>query len=135
MSVKAKRAQATIEYLLLSAVSLSLVAFSLLALSHIRDSMDGAYASAAFKSSASGLAVAIDEACALGDGNVRTVYVERAVVVSGGAADGGHYAEFHDEENGNLSFVEQVHCPVADANAVSGKVEVRNEGGTVSFYH
>jgi hypothetical protein len=125
------RAQVTVEYLLLSAIALALMSFSVLALAHIRDSSERAYGALLFKSSATDLGNAMDEACALGSGNSRTVYVKRAVDVSGGTRAGILYAQFTDARSG-LSLSRKMFCPVDGADSLFGKVEVKNEGGSVS---
>jgi len=127
------RAQATIEYLLLSLVAIALVSFSALALIHIRDSSARSYDAVAFKGSATELANAINEACALGDGNSRVAYVRRRMDVSGGGGGGSpYYAEFADAAS-NLSLVEEAFCEVEGQAGLEGKTEIRNEGGRIAL--
>lgn len=125
------RAQVTVEYLLLSVVALSLIAFSIVALAHIRDSAAKAQAVFEFKSSATDLANAINEACALGYGNSRLVYLKREMAVTGGGGSRLYYAKFTDADS-SLSLSKETFCEVVDAAGLFGKVEVKNENGKIT---
>jgi len=125
------RAQITIEYLLLSVIALVLISFSVFALGRIKDASEKAYDAVEFRSSAADLANAMDEVCALGEGNSRVVYLRRAIDAEGGlAADGGRYAEMRDSAS-NLTIVREAFCDIAGAVGLEGKTEVKNEGGEI----
>jgi len=127
------RAQITVEYLLLSAIALALITFSVFALARIKDSSEKAYDAIAFRSSATDLGNAMDEACALGNGNSRVVALKRVIDAEGGLTAGGaRYALMRDSVS-NLTMLKTAFCDIAGAAGLVGKTEVRNENGVISF--
>lgn len=127
------RAQITAEYLLLSAIALALITFSVFALARIKGSSEKAYDAIAFRGSAADLGNAMDEACALGNGNSRVVALKRPIDAEGGLTAGGtRYALMRDSAS-NLTILRETYCDIAGATGLVGKTEVKNEGGVVSF--
>ncbi|MCI0504298.1 hypothetical protein L0Y65_06345 [Candidatus Micrarchaeota archaeon] len=127
----ARKGQASLEYLLISAVALSLLAFSASALVGIRDmALEGA-AAASFRSGAISLANAISEACAMGDGNRLEVALGEAVSVESHMGDGGWMARFTGA--GNDSLVRPCRCEVKEARGLSGPIYVENEDGKITI--
>lgn len=127
------KAQVTIEYLFLSLIALVLISFSVISLAKIKDSSGKAYDATLFRSSASKLANAMAEVCALGEGNSRAVYVKRNLSVEGGKTNGERrYAEFTDLESG-ISISRETYCEVEDIDEVYGKTKVKSEGGKIKL--
>ena len=63
------RGQLSLEYLIIAVVALALIAVSISALTKIRSDADIAYNNIKFKSTAENIFIAVDEVCALGNGN------------------------------------------------------------------
>lgn len=118
------RGQLTFEYLVLSLVAVALISFSVLALASVKESADRTLAVISFASSAQRLEAAMGEACALGSGNSRSVYLEPEL----GIRCSGEGATV-SWAGGSYSF--RVSCPVEGAEGLRGKVNVANRGGTI----
>ena len=121
------RAQITVEYLLLSLIALTLISFSVISLASIKKAADKSYDALLFKSSAIDLGNAMGEACALGHGSIRTVYVRSEMDVSG---SNNRYAVF-EQTTSNLSIIRDVYCEVNPASNISGNTEIKNENGKI----
>ena len=120
------KAQITLEYLILSAVALAVLAFSLVALGQIKDRSEKAFNNVLFKSSATQLANTMNEICALGNGNKQAVHLERKMDIEG-ATD---HAKFIDTET-KLFMSEKSYCKVSDSSGLYGSVEVENKDGVI----
>jgi len=126
------KGQATIEYLLLSLIGLSLISFSVISLAKIKGSWEEAYENTLFKSSATALASAMDEACSLGDGNSRTVYVKARMDISGDETGSGkYYALFSDEQGREMPI--GTFCEIGSSSDVHGKTRIVNKMGKIEM--
>ncbi len=120
------RGQITLEYMVLSLVVIALLAISVSALIQIRGNSDRAMDAVFFKSSARDLYNAIEEVCAMGDGNSRSVHLKKEVIV-----DDGGYLEFSSPDvNGTVKY--ECACSV-ESESLSGEIMVYNDEGTVRF--
>jgi hypothetical protein len=124
------RGQVSLEYLALFLVALSLLSVSVLALASIRDSSGKELRLLAFHSSATSLAYAMDEVCALGDGNRRVVPVRIPLALEMRKAEDGWLARFSAE---GTSMVRLVSCDAEDMDFSTGMVYVENEKGDIVF--
>ncbi|MFN7991217.1 MAG: hypothetical protein U0R44_03595 [Candidatus Micrarchaeia archaeon] len=123
------RGQLSIEYLVLSALALSLLAVSVAALSGIRGLSERAASAIVLRDEAVFLADTFNEVCALGGGNGRKVSLARPVQVESQAAADGWRVRFSD---GERSLVRRTYCEVEDG-PLEKKVYVENEGGIISI--
>lgn len=124
------RGQITLEYMVLSLVVVALLAIALSALIQIRENSNKAMDIVLFKSAARDLYNAIDEACAMGDGNSREVFLKKEVIVN----DGVEFLELSSP----LSHVEgavkyRCPCSVDSGDTLSGNVVVTNNEGEIEF--
>lgn len=126
------RAQASLEYLMLSAVALALLSASVVALGSIKESSDRGLSAFSFRSSALALSNAINELCALGDGNGRELRLTSGVSVQSEKADEGWVVRFSDAGTG-LSLARKSRCEAADAELPEGTVYAENTGGAIKF--
>ncbi len=124
-----KKAQITVEYLLLSLIAITLISFSILSLGSIKNAADKSYDAVLFKSSAIDLGNAMGEACALGSGSMRMVFVRSEMDVSGTQK---RFAVFK-QTYGNLSIVRDVYCDVLDATDISGNIKIENNNGEIEL--
>jgi hypothetical protein len=125
-------AQVTLEYLFLSLIGLTLITFSVLSLANIKDTSEEAYENTLFKSSATALASAMDEACALGDGNSRIVHVKAKMDISGDKTySGQYYALFSDDEGREIPL--KTSCEIDASDDVYGKTKVVNKMGKIGL--
>ncbi len=120
------RGQLTFEYLVLSLVAIALLAISLSALLSIRENSEKTFSSLSFRSSTARLEAAINEVCAMGNGNARTVYLEESLGLenSGIGVKAVHGAD-------SITFGAQ--CDVTDTRLEKGTVSVKNEEGKITF--
>ena len=124
------RGQASVEYLLLSLVGISILSFSILALAQVKDSADGNARLLGFRYSSASLGNAIREVCALGDGNGRELSLDSELSIESEKADEGWVVRFSGR---NLSSVRASPCEVEAEEGLSGRVYVENEEGTVAI--
>lgn len=124
------RAQASLEYLLLSAVAISLLSVSVFALMSIKDGSEKSFAAFRFRSSSLALSNAINELCALGSGNGREVGLDADLSVEPVKAGEGWVVRFSDDAGG-LSLVRKSRCDVDAADALGGTVYAENIGGVI----
>lgn len=124
--------QASLEYLVLSLVALSLLIVSLSALIAIKSSAERIVDSdLLLRSSAERLGNAISEVCAMGSGNIRTVSVEAPLSIETEALDDGDVIRF---KNSDSSIVSHVLCPINPSSAqLKGSVIVENDGGEINI--
>ncbi|NYZ77459.1 class III signal peptide-containing protein [Candidatus Micrarchaeota archaeon] len=125
------KGQITLEYMVLSLVVIALLSIAITALITIRDNSDKALDVVLFKSSARDLYNAMEEVCAMGDGNSMEVYLKKDVSVS----DAGGYLEFSSplpHVNGTIKY--ESFCVLeSDADSLSGNVVVYNNEGKIAF--
>lgn len=123
--------QASLEYLLVSVVAVSLLVVSASALYGIREMAIQGAAAAAFRSAAVMLADAGSGVCSLGDGNGRELSLAQAVSVESEKGDEGYVVRYTGA--GNESLVRPCPCVVDDAQGLSGLVYVENEDGKIKI--
>lgn len=113
---------------MLSLVALSLLSFSAFALLSIKDYAGEASAAHAFRSSALSMGNAVNEVCALGNGNGREVFLGAEVSVDSEEDDGWLVSFSHS----GYSMVRASPCEVEKAERLRGLVYVENEEGIVT---
>jgi hypothetical protein len=127
------KAQASLEYMALTLVSLSLLCVSVMALSGIKADSEKSFRMFAFKSSAQALSDAMDEVCAMGDGNLQTLSLSSPLSLETRRSDdNGRIVWLARFSHGNDSIVRDVLCEADDAALPTGAVHVENQGGKVS---
>lgn len=114
----------SLEYLMLSLVSLCLLTVSVFALLGIKEYSENSSERFAFRSSAVSLSNAMNEICALGNGNSRSVFLHHELSVE--PEDGG--ARF---TGSNYSMVKSGLCDVEPAKNLDGLVYVENKEGII----
>lgn len=120
------KGQSSAEYLLLLAVGIAMLGVSIAALSAIKNVERQVYALEKARIVAGGIGSVANEVCALGDGNSRAYYLEKAVLECSGRTisvrvDGGNAT----------SNVES--CEVECDGAYEGEVRVWNSRGVVKI--
>ena len=121
------RGQISLEYLMISVVSLSLIFISLLSLMAIKDSSMKALEILKFKSSIVSLSSSINEVCALGNGNSQSLDLTSSLSMETTKTD--HWLVRFS--NGNLSLVRPAICQVEAERNLEGLVYVKNENGLI----
>jgi len=122
------RAQASLEYLLLACIALSLLSVSVLALTGIRGSAEQGFETFQFQSSSLALSNAINELCASGNGNGREVRLAANISVESVPGDNEWLVRF---SNGNLSMVRASRCDVSAVRVPAGAIYAKNEEGEI----
>jgi len=127
------KGQASLEYLLLCLVALSMLALSFSALIAIREAALRGASALEFEKSASMLGIAAREACALGSGNGREMRIESPVDTESFKAGSGWVVRITPSESGgrNMSVVRPCQCEVESLGGISGLVYVKNEDGKI----
>jgi len=123
------KGQVSAEYMMLFLVSLSLLAVSAASLGAIKDSAEHALYLHSFRHSAIALSNAINEACALGEGNSRPVELSRPVDVQAEHTDDGWLIRM----SGDASLVKHSLCEAESASLAEGAYYVENDGGKARF--
>ncbi len=123
------KAQVSLEYLLLSLVTLSLLSISALALLSIKDYSEEASAAYAFRYSALSLGNAVNEVCMLGSGNGREVFLEAEISLD---SKEDSYSWLISFSNADSSIVKASPCEVEEEKNLKGLVYVENEKGVIT---
>jgi hypothetical protein len=128
------RAQISLEYLALSLVSLSLLCVSVMALGAIKTDSERSFRAISLGSSAQELANAMDEVCAMGDGNVRTVQLMSPLALESKRFDDGTKQGWvvrftYLNESATLPVL----CQPQDSDLPRAEVHVENEKGEITF--
>lgn len=116
-----KRGQITIEYLVLSVVALALLSVSIAILLQINKASHQAIDNIAFRKSALDLYATVEEVCALGAGNSRTVTIKRDILVSRSGQD----IILENKDIGSIKI--ELVCPydiTGDGGLKSGEVTI-----------
>ncbi|MGB9719047.1 MAG: hypothetical protein ACPL06_00430 [Candidatus Anstonellales archaeon] len=121
------KGQATIEYLLITLIALTLLSFSLHALINANTAQQIGYQKALFLSDATDLAHAMSEVCVLGDGNSRKIQLKSEIEISGS----GKMVTIRQGGGGNSTSSEELPCTISSSGTFSGAVYVKNEGGSI----
>ncbi|MFA5077038.1 MAG: hypothetical protein WC488_01285 [Candidatus Micrarchaeia archaeon] len=121
------KAQITAEYMLLAALCLTLIVFSISSLLKIRDAGEKAYRMELFKSSAVEIYNAGEELCAMGSGNSFILKPRESISVSHSGNE-----VFFENSDLNLSVSKPASCPYSDFSAEPGsEAEIKNDDGTI----
>jgi hypothetical protein len=127
----AMKGQASLEYLLVTIVAVSMLIISASALYGIREMAVQGAAAAAFRSQAAMMADAGNEVCALGDGNGRELSLAQAVSVESEKDEEGYLARYAGA--GNVTLVRPCRCAVEETKGLSGLVYLENEDGKIKI--
>lgn len=115
------KGQLSLEYLLVSVVALAMLSISAAALLEVKDFSERRMDDFRSRSSAIALADAVEEVCALGNGNQRTVVLHSRIS-----------ADWNGElAIGNMS--RDVACEVLPADDLEGAVLVKNNNGMIKI--
>ncbi len=125
------KGQVSLEFLSLSLVALTLIGISVYALMSVRSLSDQAASAFSFRSSATLLANAASEVCALGNGNMRRIDLPQGLVLVQDYDQASSLLRFRGAGNG--SIVKKISCQVNVPNGVGlhGSVAVENKEGMV----
>jgi hypothetical protein len=123
------RGQLTLEYLLLATAALLMLSVSVLSFSALRGSAVAASGALRFEADATSLSNAMDEVCALGDGNGREVRLSVPLEMESAEAPYGWAVSF---SYGGYSLARESLCEVAPGG-LSGTVYVENEKGGIKI--
>ena len=114
----------SLEYLMLSLVSLSLLTISAFALLEIKEFSAQQSDLFAFKSSVVVLSNAMNEICALGSGNARSVFLEHELSVES-EEDAASFT------SSDLSMARETYCEIETAEDLQGLVKIENKDGII----
>lgn len=123
------KGQLSLEYMVLALAALAMLSASVLTLSAVKRSAEGASGSLRFESDATALSNAMGEVCALGGGNGREVRLSAPLRLEARSTGQGWAVRL---SSGDGSIVRESLCLVPEGE-VSGKVYVKNEKGEVVF--
>lgn len=117
------KGQITIEYLVLSVVALALLSISIAILIQISKTSQQAMDNIVFRKSALDLHAAVEEVCALGAGNSRTITIKTNMTVS----KSGENIVFENERSGSIRL--ELVCPygISAGRLESGAVAVASK--------
>jgi hypothetical protein len=122
------KGQLSLEYLVLSVITLAVLALAIYTLAGIKNNSDKAMALLEFKNDANSIFNAAQDVCALGDGNSREVrLLDEMMAVSEDRA-----IEF-SKNNVNQSLVFKGRCTSEINGKLEGTVVVVNENGVVKI--
>jgi hypothetical protein len=125
------KGQASLEYLLLCVIALSMLALSFSALIGIREAAGRGASAIGFSKSASVIGTAASEVCALGSGNGREMRIDAPLNSESEKADEGWIVRFTPSDGQNISLLRPCHCEVDTLEGVSGLVYMKNENGKI----
>jgi hypothetical protein len=130
------KGQASLEYLALAMVSLAMLCVSVMCLSQIKVGAERNLRLISFKSSATALMDAMDEACAMGNGNRRTVSLSFPLAIESRRFDDGVrkvWLSRFISETDDASLVLPSFCESDDASLAAGSVTVQNKEGYIQI--
>jgi len=122
------KGQASIEYLILSAVGIGLISLSLFSLSGIKSAMDRNIELSRFRDSSMMLQNAILGVCSAGSGNERKVDLAVPLSVRSEEFENGWVVGYSGP---NLSRADFSPCPVIGEGSLGSAALVKNEEGKV----
>ncbi len=121
------RAQLSFEYLIIALIGLILISISIFALSKIKSNADRAYENVKFKAMKDDLFNAIDEICALGNGNSKAMNVQQIIIQSGSRND----IFFLSISSGKNSVAHESHCEIDINGEFASEIVISNDNGRI----
>lgn len=121
------KGQASLEYLLVSAVGIGLIGLSLISLSAIKSAMDRNIEISRFRESSELLHQAVLSVCAAGSGNVRPVELRVPLSVRSEQSEDGWIIGY---EGADLSRADFSPCEMEDSE-LEGRALIKNEEGKI----
>ena len=122
------RGQISLEYLIIAIIALSLVSISLFALNKIRSDADKNYDNVKFNSLSQDFFNTVDEICALGNGNSRSILLSLPVFISSGYGTSTNYAAVN---HGSLSKSNPAGCEISISGDFKNSITIYNDQGIV----
>ncbi len=124
------KGQLSFEYMLIALIALSLVTISFAALSKIRENAEAQYEIQKTKAISLELFTTIDEVCALGNGNTRTLFIGKSLGISSGQTNTEYYISLSDGTN---SFSHTSYCHIHAKGVITNEISVENENGEIKI--
>ncbi len=124
------KGQLSFEYLLIALIALTLVTISFAALSKIRENGEKQYQLQKTKAFSLEFFTTLDELCALGNGNSRTLSVSKTFGVSSGQTPAGYYSSLSDGDN---SFSHITPCEIKIKRTITGEITLINNNGKIEI--
>ncbi len=132
--IMSSKGQVTSEYLLISVVSIALIAISLTAVFKIKDDADRSYELLLFKNSVNSIYNTAEDICALGNGNSRKLDIDGPFSASTDSSSGyvvfiSESKKFTKEER----IVKNFTCELieGDYSSLDGEVIIKNTDGKI----
>ena len=120
------RGQLSMEYLIISVISLAVLSISAVTLLKIKDSGNASYELIILKNDADAIYNAAEDACAMGHGNSRTITLNEAGKIY--VWSQGNAIEF---EKGNSHLSKNMTCSGKINKQLSGKIIIENQEGEI----
>ncbi|MEW6748788.1 MAG: hypothetical protein AB1295_03720 [Candidatus Micrarchaeota archaeon] len=118
--------------MMLFLVSLSLLGVSAASLGAIKDSAERSLGMRSFHDSAISLSNAMDEVCAVGDGNRREVIIAKPMGLSPQHTEDGWVVRF-TMDGSELSLIAHSLCETGGDSLEAGAYMVENDGGIIKI--
>ncbi len=118
------KAQLSTEYLLISVIALAVLAISVGALIKIKDNAEKTQSILILKNDAENIYNSMQEACAMGSGNVRTITLNQKVYIESAA-------NFLSISNELASIPKNLSCDCTVNDWFEGKIIISNDDGKI----
>jgi len=122
------RAQISLEYLIIALIALALISISIFALTKIRTNADAAYENIKFKSLAEDFFSTLDEICALGNGNSKTVALSLPLLIKSDMRNGIFFLTVSNNKN---SVAHETKCEMSINGEFENELTIANEDGKI----
>lgn len=122
------RAQISLEYLIIALTAVAILSVSLLALAKIRASADASYETIRFNALKDNLFNAVDEVCALGNGNSKTISFPFQARIS---SRGGSAPFFLSVYAAGHSASHETKCDISINGDFKEEMHLINDGGLI----
>lgn len=121
------KGQLSMEYLIISVISLAVISISAFTLLKIKDMADNSYALITLKNDADAIYNAAEDACTMGYGNSRSITLNEAAGMR--IWSNGNAIEF---SKGNFHLSKNMTCSGEMDVLLGGKITIENQEGKIS---
>ena len=122
------RGQISLEYLLIAIIAIALVSLSVSVLNKIRTNADESYNNIKFKTLNDDIFNSVDEICALGNGNARSLRLSLPVIIKSGTKGDIYFLTIlHDK----TSMSHETSCEASVDGEFKNEIVIANEDGKI----